>query len=76
MPDFVSLNSIEEWAHEFELIQCLKLLREFFTTNVAIQFNVVKVAFVQPQSYREPKVVSEIEGYFESIEEAYEWLKG
>ena len=99
MPDFVSINSIEEWVHEFEHIlkslpltqritmlidankhefestQCLKLLREFFTTNVVIQSNVVKVAFVQPKNYREPQAVSEIEGYFESTEEAYKWLK-
>ena len=66
---------IDTNKHEFESIQCLKLLREFFTTNVVIQTNVGKVAFVQPKNYRGPHVVSEIEAYFESTEEAYKWLE-
>ena len=99
MPEFISLNSIEEWKnkidlelkslplnqkvvmlidtnkHEFESIQCLKSLREFFTSNAVIQFNIVKVAFVRPKSYGEPHIKSEFEAYFESVEEAYKWLE-
>jgi len=100
MPEFISLDSIEEWMHKFELdlkslplsqrvvmlidtnkhefesIQCLKSLHEFFTSNSVIQSNIVKVAFVRPKSYGEPLVKSELEAYFESVEEAYKWLEG
>jgi len=100
MPEFISLNSIEEWTHKFELdlktlplgqrvvmlidtnkhefesIQCLKNLREFFTSSSLIQSNIVKVAFVRPKSYGEPHVKSDLEAYFESVEEAYKWLEG
>lgn len=66
---------IDTNRHEFESIQCLKNIRDFFTSNYVIQSNVVKVAFVQPNSYMAPHIKSEIEAYFDSIEEAYKWLK-
>jgi len=66
---------IDTNKHEFESIQCLKSLRDFFTANAEVQSKCVKVAFVQPKSYMEPCIKSEIEGYFENFEEAYKWLE-
>jgi len=66
---------IDTNKHEFESIQCLKSLRDFFTTNADVQSKCVKVAFVQPKEYIEPCIKSEIEGYFGNYEEAYKWLE-
>lgn len=66
---------IDSNQHQFESIQCLKSLREFFANNSVIQTNNVKVAFVQPANFVEPQIKSEREAYFESFEEAYEWLR-
>ncbi len=66
---------IDTGKHEFESIQCLKSLREFFTTNSVIQSNGVKAAFVQPKNYIEPHVKSEFEAYFEKSDDAYKWLE-
>ena len=67
---------IDTNQHQFESIQCLKSLREFFDNNSVIQSNDVKVAFVQPVNFVEPQIKSEREAYFESLEEAYKWLMG
>jgi hypothetical protein len=61
--------------HEFESLQYLKKLRDFFTTNVVIQSNGIKVASVQPKIYLEPHIISKVEAYFESVEEVYKWLE-
>ena len=66
---------IDTNQHQFESIQCLKSLREFFANNSVIQSNGVKVAFVQPANFVEPQIRSEREAYFESFEEAYKWLR-
>jgi len=66
---------IDTNRHEFESIQCLKSLRDFFTTNAEIKSNGVKTAFVQPGNIMDPHIKSDIEGYFENYDEAYKWLK-
>ncbi len=65
---------IDTNKHEFESVQCLRSLRDFFTSNTNLS-NIVKVAFVQPKNYMSPHVKSEQEAYFENIKEAYIWLK-
>jgi hypothetical protein len=35
-----------------------------------------RVALVQLRQYREPLIVSDQEGYFDSVEEARAWLEG
>jgi hypothetical protein len=65
---------IDTNQHQFESIQCLRILRDFFANISAIKSNGVKVAFVQPANFVEPQIKSDREAYFESFEEAYEWL--
>lgn len=61
--------------HEFESVQCLKRLRDFFTGNTVIKANGLRVAFVQPTEYRMPNIKSESEAYFSSRDAVYAWLR-
>jgi len=60
--------------HQFESIECLKLLREILS-NEKIKNNISKFAFVQPRHYREPNIINEKERYFNNFEDAYCWLQ-
>lgn len=99
MPDFVTLDMIEEWkdrfdqelktirnlnnfallfdtnAHNFESIQCLKSLREYLTDNNVLKSNFSRVALVAPAKFMAPIIKSEVEAYFDNLEQAYKWLK-
>ena len=60
--------------HNFDSVECLKWLRKFLTQeNVVIQA-IDKVAFVQPEAYRQSEVVSDSEAYFNNIIRARKWL--
>jgi hypothetical protein len=61
--------------HDFESIDCLKLLKDLFTKNRAIRKKINRVAFVQPIQYRNPEVISDSEAYFSAEQKAIEWLK-
>lgn len=61
--------------HQFESIQCLKSIREFFINNEVIQTNGVKAAFVQPKNHMEPHIKSEFEAYFDNRSSAFKWLQ-
>ena len=61
--------------HQFESIECLKLLRELLSNERQIKHCISRVAFVQPRHYREPEVSSSTEAYFSSFEDAYHWLR-
>jgi len=61
--------------HQFESIQCLKSIREFFVTNPVVQSNGVTVAFVQPNEYIKPHIKSVNEAYFDNCSDAFKWLQ-
>ncbi|NOZ51975.1 MAG: hypothetical protein GXP08_02345 [Gammaproteobacteria bacterium] len=61
--------------HHFESVQCLKSLRDFFSTSPVIQSNGVKVAFVQPENVMQPHVKSASDAYFTDYDKAYQWLE-
>jgi hypothetical protein len=99
MPDFVTLDMIEEWKdwfdrelqsirslnkfallfdtnkHNFESIQCLKILREYLTDNKVLKSRFSRAALVAPAKFMAPNIKSEVEAYFDNLEEAYKWLK-
>ena len=99
MPDFVTLDMIEEWEyrfdqelktkrnsnnfallfdtnkHNFESIQCLKSLREYFTDNTVLKSRLSRAALISPSKFMAPKIKSEVEAYFDNFEQAYNWLK-
>ena len=54
-------------AHNFESIDCLKWLREFFAKEDVFTSTIRRVAFVQPIQYRSPEVVSDTEAYFSTV---------
>lgn len=62
-------------SHNFESIECLKWLRQFFTDRAGIGSKINRVAFVQPAKYKLPQMTSETEAYFLSVQEAYSWLQ-
>jgi len=62
-------------THNFESIECLKYLREFLSCNQQIKNIVSRAAFVQPEQYRKPEIVSSEEAYFSKFEDAYYWIK-
>ena len=64
---------IDTNTHQFESIECLKLLREIFSEPKVIRC-ISKAAFVGPSQYRKPEIVSSSEGYFSSYTDAYRWL--
>lgn len=57
-------EALDTNKHQFESIQCLKNIREFFVTNPVIQSNGVKAAFVQSYEYMRSHVKSENEPPF------------
>ncbi len=61
--------------HDFESIDCLKLLKDLFTKNRAIKKSINRVAFVQPIQYRNPEVVSDLVAYISAEQKAIGWLK-
>ena len=61
--------------HNFESIQCLKSLRDYFTSHTVLKSNFLRVAFVAPANFMEPVVKSWVEAYFDSFELAYRWLE-
>ncbi len=62
--------------HDFESIECLKLLREILTQFSKMNKGIYKIAFVRPVDYGKPGVVDLNEAYFSSVEKAKSWLKG
>lgn len=64
---------IDTNSHQFESIECLKLLRELFS-EPQIKRCISRAAFVGPSRYIEPEIINYTEGYFLSFEEAYRWL--
>ena len=61
--------------HDFESIECLKLLRELLSNERQVRESISKVAFVQPRQYREPEIISPVEAYFSQFEEAHNWIR-
>ncbi len=61
--------------HNFESIQCLKSLREYFTDNSVLKSSFSRVAFVTPANFMAPTIKSEVEAYFDNFEQAYIWLE-
>lgn len=64
---------IDTNTHQFESIECLKLLRELFS-EPRLKQCISKSAFVGPSQYREAEIVSSSEGYFSNLADAYRWL--
>ena len=99
MPDFVTLDIIEEWKdrfdqelktirnsnnyallidtnkHNFESIQCLKSLREYLTDSTILKSIFSRAALVSPAKFMAPIIKSEVEAYFDNLDDAYKWLK-
>jgi len=71
--DFVLLFDTNR--HNFESIQCLKSLREYLTDNKVLKSSFSRMALVAPAKFMAPKIKSEIEAYFDNLEQAYKWLK-
>lgn len=61
--------------HNFESVECLRWLRTFLAGEPIISSSVSRAAFIQPSEYRRPEVVSDVEAYFSSMNEAYRWLQ-
>jgi hypothetical protein len=61
--------------HQFESIECLKLLRNLLSNDWQVQNSISKVAFVQPRQYRKPEIISPAEAYFSNFEDAHIWLR-
>lgn len=66
---------IDTNQHNFESVECLMWLRMFLVGEPLVRSNVTRAAFVQPSEYRRPEVVSGVEGYFSSMDEACRWLQ-
>lgn len=62
--------------HDFESIECLRILRSILSQLVNQDNGIYKIAFVQPVQYRKPEVISKNEAYFEDVEKAKLWLRG
>ena len=60
--------------HQFESIECLKLLRNILSNKQTKQY-ISTFACIQPIQYRKPNIVSSEEGYFANFEDAYSWLQ-
>lgn len=61
-------------SHNFESIDCLKWLKQFFVERALIGSKVSPVAFVQPGQHKAPQVASDAEAYFLTVQEARSWL--
>lgn len=66
---------VDTHKHEFESYQCLRLLRELFTSELNGHECISRKVFVQPASYRKPEVIDEREAYFSDADEAMQWLR-
>ena len=62
-------------THNFESIAAIKHLRDILTDKDKVSGRIPKVAFVQPENYRPPEIISPSEGYFSRYEDAFSWLK-
>jgi hypothetical protein len=62
-------------THDFESIECLKWLNDFFRKELNIAATIRRVAFVQPKKYRNPEIINASVAYFEKVKDAREWLK-
>lgn len=65
---------IDTNMHNFESIECLKWLRQFLSDLVSIKCITI-IAFIQPDTYRAPEVVSDKEAYFSDTDSAKKWLE-
>ncbi|GAB4566002.1 MAG: hypothetical protein Tsb0020_17320 [Haliangiales bacterium] len=65
---------IDTNQHQFESIACIKALRDALE-DPRVADRCERAAFVAPARYRQPQIVSEREGYFNSVEAAYAWLE-
>ncbi len=61
---------LDTTRHNFEHIECLRLLKTTLTMEPVVLRNLKTVAFVQPKYVREPIRVSTREAYFASFEDA------
>lgn len=61
-------------SHDFESVECLKWLREFLTQEKVLTQAIIKVAFVQPETYRASEVISDSVAYFNDSDSARKWL--
>jgi hypothetical protein len=61
--------------HNFESIECLKWLKAFFTEEAIVGLRISRVAFVQPEQYRPAGAVSDLEAYFDNVQDARSWLR-
>ncbi len=66
---------LDTGTHDFESIECLKLLRELISNHPVINKKISRVAFVAPEQYRRAEIKSPYEAYFNNFEEAYRWIK-
>lgn len=66
---------LDTGQHEFESVSCLQWLKVFLTQNPVVVDAIGKVAFVQPEEYRQSQIVSPAEAYFSSVDQAQEWLQ-
>lgn len=60
--------------HDFESIECLKLLRQILSDGQEIGEGISRIAFVQPKQCKEPGIASKTEAYFSKTEDAIEWI--
>ena len=65
---------IDTNTHNFESIECLSWLRRFLSDLVDNQC-ITMIAFVQPETYRAPEVISDQEAYSSNSDSAKQWLK-
>lgn len=65
---------IDTNQHQFESIACMKALRDALE-DPRVADRCERAAFVAPARYRQPQLVSEREGYFDSVGAAYAWLE-
>lgn len=62
-------------SHNFESIECMKLLRDILIELTAAAKPLKTVAFVRALQYGPTKITSRSEAYFNSCKEALEWLQ-
>ena len=65
---------LDSRQHNFESIQCLKLLRDVLSNEPQVTQRISTFAFVAPAQYRAPGIVSPMEAYFARVDEARKWL--
>lgn len=65
---------IDTKRHDFESIECLRILGEYLRKDELIIMTFSNMAFVQPANHMPPHVHSAQEAYFDSCEKALHWL--